>query len=1213
MKFAQLALLAMILVPCSVYAAGDGFTMATQLLVAARAGDTQRIQILVNNGADVNYVDSTGLSLVCTAIMNNDLRTAQILQMYGADASKCDRQIKNYTTRNSAGESQGVWGGLTTAQSVVLSALGAGAVVAGIFLLTDAFNHSNDNSSSGGGSGGGGSGGGGSGGGGTNTGTPLFGTAGLPNGPASLKTNYKYTDGFAVYYLQNLPSGGDDPVDNPFYPSFVLMNAYQNYLLLMRGYSPFARGYFGMRTLRNSDRSPLVLPDTVSGGRPVNVALVTANGINATTTSSLSDDIYFSWQDPTSSTVTGISNKYYNNLLSVSGSVNSVTEDASLVLWFDLSGSGTAIHNANAQPDDNTLVKIVGGYTPENYTADLFGFMPNGQMTIFRTGGGQAMAELETPVSSGTYTGDTISDGDTVELFGKTLTVTINGNAVSLSDATDTYYGYIGADGLLYIDSDNDGVVNMGYTMADNVITQTKQLQTSDYYNYGALARALSLRTNDVGGPGRSKTDVIANTSVISPLHSRDVETINAVMAVGPELGDYQTRLYELIAQYYGNTSSTDSGLSPVYNASVFFNQLNQAALYTKTNSMDDLSLPLVVFSTGASIQNTGSAYADELQLAGFENAAPIAYPNLEHLFMSVVAVGTSTSDVSEITPNTNGTPSGGLYELARWNDGTTYYKSRICGAAGTAVNGIDPWCFAAVGLTDDKATAAAAGAAGVLASAFHYMSPEQIFLLLALTADGPYLGRLTTTTGTGSGVMLSQTELAAYLRTMYVMPQEYASDDTQQYLENFKQVYGFGVINLERATTPGTNLYFYDGTNIVSSSNNAYWRAAVNTGLRSSSALNFGNNTISIAAYDVLESNDGSMQLPRIWENNVNFGNSGRHGLYMGDVLGDLRTRTDTDVTEKIGNLSFSLSQSARAYDDGMGGLDNMRFEYEYGNWNLIGDYQRYLTDGASRFVGMVNPVLALASNAVTGGISYSVGNWSFGARAFSGSVTDELLLANDPVISATYEPMQLGTITGAQSGIEWKNNHFGIHTNVGALHESNTLMGATTSGLFAMMGADTAFVDTDMFWAPSDFVRFGARVTFAHSTPNTQNESMFDLSPMDLNAFAFSADFGNLNIGASLPLAVWRGNMRYAYADYDIVRLDDGRYDIAVSDVGTRDIDVSARAREVRLNATYRHSFGEFTDGAFGFIYRIHPNNIDEFGNESLFMLKLTHRVGI
>ena len=58
---------------------------------------------------------------------------------------------------------------------------------------------------------------------------------------------------------------------------------------------------------------------------------------------------------------------------------------------------------------------------------------------------------------------------------------------------------------------------------------------------------------------------------------------------------------------------------------------------------------------------------------------------------------------------------------------------------------------------------------------------------------------------------------------------------------------------------------------------------------------------------------------------------------------------------------------------------------------------------------------------------------------------------------------------------------------------------------------------------------------------------------------------------------------------------------------------VDLSPIHREVRFTGEYRHNFGDFTDGAIGFIYRVNPNNTDVFGNESVFMMKLTHRLGI
>lgn len=1114
MKFIRFLVFAIVFAPLASFAAPSEFTVAAQLLAAAKNADIQQVQILVNNGANINYVDNTGLSLVCTALMNNDLRAAQILQMYGADASNCERQIKDYKNKNSPGRTGGLFGGLSTAQGLTLAAAGAAVVVGGLFLLTDVFDPDNDNDSSGGssGSGGGGSSGGGSA---SSEGSPLF-SSGLPYGPAFAGMNVSDTVAIKNLYSDNLAFyASGDMAD-----TFELMNAGENYLLLMRGYSPLARGYLGQRTLRNADNSPISLPDNYSGGRPVNVALITANGINAVENTSLDTDVYITWFDKTGS-VLGVSNKYYNNILNSTDTGHTVTEGGTDN--FDLSGNGTAIHNTGASSADNMLAKIVGGYTSAGSGTDFIGFMPNGQMTIYRTGGGQNSA--------------------------------------------------------------NESV---------------------DYYNYKALVDALSIRTNSTGG--RSRVDVIANLDVIEPLHLRTAPTIDSVLATGAD--NYSVFFPEFIGQTYGTASGATSGNLPSINAETFFVNLNTMSA---NNSFGTPSAPpLIVFSTGASVQNTGSNYLDAVQVAGFENAAPIIYQNLEHLFMSVVAVGVeSTASASSIAPDTDGVPVSGLYQLAQWPSGTgtdaTYYKSRICGAAGTGNNGaMDPWCFAAVGLTDEMAAAAAAGAAGVLTSAFYYMSPAQIFTLLALTADGPFLGRKTT------GGRFNEAELIAYLKTMYKLPNEFNPTDAQ-YLDTFKQVFGYGVINLERATTPGTNLYFFDGTNIVSASGNAYWRAATNTGFRASGALNLGRGAIDVAAFDMLESADGSMRLPRIWKNSFAFDDGGRHGLYMGDVLGDLRTRAPENNMVQVGKFSFGLTRSARAYNDNMDGLDNMRFEYADGNWKMSGDYQHYLTDGESRFTGMANPILSLASNAIDVGAGYNYNNWTFGARAFSGIVTDEGLVENDPVVSTMYEPMHLGTIVGAQSNVGWGNKSFGLNTAVGVMRENNTVLGAYGSGLMAIGNANTNYVDIDAFVAPFENVKLRARATFAWTRPGMENDAVMHMGDFTSNAFAAGIDIGNFTFGASMPLAVTHGGIDYAYANYDIVEDADGRYDLAISGTGLRRIDMVPHSRELRFNASYRHSFGPFTDGAVGFIYRVNPNNVREYGNESIFMLKLSHAIGI
>ena len=212
MKYIRIFLFALFLIPSTVFVASaatvnNEFMVAAQLLSAAKNADIQQVQALINSGANVNYVDSTGLSLVCTALMNNDLRAAQILQMYGADASQCDRQIKQYEARNKPDtDSGGLFSGLSSAQNIALAAAGAAVVVGGLFLLTDWLDPGNENANSGSGGGNRPGQGDGSGGDGTTSSTES-----IPIGPA-----YFTSDGEIAYsqsaYLANLqqwnPSAG---------------------------------------------------------------------------------------------------------------------------------------------------------------------------------------------------------------------------------------------------------------------------------------------------------------------------------------------------------------------------------------------------------------------------------------------------------------------------------------------------------------------------------------------------------------------------------------------------------------------------------------------------------------------------------------------------------------------------------------------------------------------------------------------------------------------------------------------------------------------------------------------------------------------------------------------------------------------------------------------------------------------------------------------
>ncbi len=1239
MKFIRVLLVALFMVPFAARAASSDFMVAAQLLAAAKNADIQQVQALVNNGADINFVDATGLSLVCTALMNNDVRAAQILQMYGADASKCDRQIKQYNSANKPRSTGGLFSGLSSTQGMALAAAGAAVVIGGLFLLTDVFDAGNENETAVSGSGnrpGQGDSGGNSG--------SLAAAFTLPYGPAMVDATAEQSYGENLNFYSPANPGVDSTgaqIFNSYYENFQLMSNgndsdykfAQNYLLMMHGYSPLARGYMGMRTLRRGDHTPFASSTlqqdfsigdlTMSGGRPVGVALITANGGNAAAKpagatsaekNSLDDKVSL-WTTVSGDTVVSVANtylsnlasKYYNNKIVPGASTGAeltgmyTVEDASKLSTFDLAGFGTVVNNTSATVVDDLLAKIVAGSDTGYGVADFFGFMPNGQLAIFRTGAGSVMVAVTGTPATGTYNmvGDAWAVGDTLDLFGRTLTVTaVNGNqivATATGGTTDyTYNAYIGTDGLLYIDSNADGAINQAYSMSGGVLTQTKELTTGDYLNYDALVRAAALyQAGDVsdGYSARSRPDVFANASVIAPLHTTSAKGIDDVLAAGATSELRRAQFKNFVNDYYDVDNDDDVGVS----ADWFFNDW-----------LGRPYSPLVIFSTGA--VETDSSLSGKTYTATFENAAPLTYSGLEHLFMSVAAVrqsGTGTSGAMTV----NGYTPANKYELSYWSMDGDYYKARACGVAGTGANGVDPWCFAAAGVTDELAVSAAAGAAGAVKSAFSYLSNQQVFALLALTADGPYLGTDV------NGNAYTKDALISYLDSMYKLPNDYQNrvDSGADYLEVFKEVFGYGLINLERATTPTTAIYYYNGTDIVSAGGNAYWRAATNTTFSSSAALNPRVASISAPFYDVLESIDGDMSLPRVWENEFSLGMGAARGLYMGDVLGDLKTRKEETPRVQIGNLGFSVAVSERAYVDNMGGLDNLQFDYSIGNVDLAAGYQHYFTNGASRFDGMSNPVLGLATNAVTSDVVYNSGAWSFGAHAFSGAITDEELLENDPTIASQYEPARLGLISGAGASIARNGERFGFTTSVGAVRESDTLLGAQTGGLLNLGAGRTTYVDSELRWGVADGVDLTARATFAHTTSDASGEFILGLTDLYSDAFAIGADIGNFSLSVSRPLAVRRGAMQYAYADYDVTEDADGNYDLVVRDAYIADVPLASETRELRINASYRRSLGEFTDGAIGFIYRHNPDNTDEFGDEGIFMLKFHHRLGV
>ena len=1135
MKFVRFLGVLLLLIPCvSIAADTSEFQNASRLLTAARRGDIQTVQFLINNGVDVNYVDSTGMSLVCTAVMNNDTRAIQVLQMYGADASQCDRQIKQYKQKTKVaakGEEYGFFSGLSSTHIIALSAVGVAAVVGGVVLLAKVFDKDNDNGSSGS-----------SGdrpnnnnGGNTTTETTKLFAQNLPYGPACSGTTCP--DDFSLWE--------DDNQD------FTYMSANGfNYLMVSHAYDAFVRGYLGMRTIRiTSDLAPFDLSslpytNVPGGGKPVNVAMITGNGVNATGSAV---DGLIPWVDSAKiasvqsicaqngsestecqnalAAATNVAHKFFNYTGTSAGTDEN---DA-----FDLSGAGTVF--GSATDADAKLTKIIAGWEEGGRSSgDYYGFIPNGQLTVYRTGNGQSW---------------------------------------------------------------NSG---------------TSEWDVADYKNYAAINDALRLQSSS-----SFVVNAIANLSLpvgASNLGYATVDTAK-VLDYAASTTTLKKAVYSGLIDNYYNLNTADDTTTYTMPSGVIASGKqsdNAAAAFTYMENYRDSStvkVPLLINPAGHSLFNA-LLYP---MTATFENFAPVVYNGLENIFMTVVAVqpadGTSGDSISGYSAS-----GSGKLELSTWedaNDSSINYSSRMCGLAGTGNGGaMNPWCFAAPGVTDLDATAAMAGSVALVQSAFDYMTPKQVFLLLALTADGPYLG----TNPETNLAWTSDSVLIEYLKTMYSLPSNLDSSDAQ-YLNSFKNAFGYGMINLERATRPTTNVYFYssDTNTIVSGSNKAYWRNATTTTSRASSVLSLANRgAIKTSFFDVIESSDGSISLPRVWNTNFSETGNSKHGLYMGDVLADFNVDATNKHTNQVGNISFDMAMSPRAYNDNLNGLDNLRVAFTNEKYDMSADYQRYLTDGESRFSGRANGVLSLVTNSVATGARYKYGNFAFGGRAFSGTITDESLLENDPVVSAQFEPGRLGLANGAAMDTEYATDKFKFNVAIGNLHETNTVLGMYSDGILTMRGGDTQYVDVVTEYKPFTNVKLSARGTFANTTVDTIGGLISDVSDIKSNAFALEVDVGGFDFTASMPLATVGGKVGYDYAEFDVVE-NNGNYEIAMNNPHVEYIDLAKQKRELRFSSSYKQSIGQWTDAGVGFIYRVNPNNTDAFGNESIFMFKLHHRLGI
>ena len=1142
------------------------FNMSAQMLQAARIGDTATIERLLMAGANINYRDATGMSIVCTALMNGDIRAAQILQTYGADASQCDRQARRYQAMQPQYEKQGMFTGLSDQQNLVLVGGAAALAVGGLYMFGGGFGMPGNNLS-GGGSGdrptGNNPGGGGPG---TGTGNPTERIT-IQYGPLQWNTNANrprpefdlqgsmnlWSDNLNADFVRMSGAMNPerlDPID-PFQSYFIIRNniavpaqqfRHQNYLTIMGGYASLARGYTGQIVARGG---PNNLPLEINANTimsPITVALITANGINPIGTA---------YRNARTGCPPGVDQGSPGCTLYTYRNLNS---DGSERGGFDFSGAGTVFNtnHFNTNPYLNTatgmdtlLAQIIIGNRSYAYSGgDFLGFMPNGQLALYRTGGGW----LHT-ANLGAFSVDVTIGGSAL-----TSTLTFDGNDyVFGTDFTiDPRTGHV-----IFIGGARDGqrMAAQGNNLFD--------VERQAYRNFDALNHALTQATST----GRqSPGTVIANAAILDSMRDRNTTTINDLMIV-PEAQRANAFFHEIITHYSNGITAANIDINN--SARNFFQNIN-------SNS------PFVIFSAG---EHRLEGVINGTQFATFENAAPLLFSNTRGRFLTATAVQytAGTSGVNQAA----GEVSGGLFRLSEYSlfnaDGTyETFRARACGIAGTGTGAIDPWCFAVAGLTGEQAVSTLAGVAGVLQGAFSYMSNDQIFRLMALTSDGRALSQ-------------AQLEARYELPLDMLVRLDGLSGDARsaEWMRAFNETFGYGLANLERATRPGEQLLFFGNSTRVGDGRwtGAYSGALAAAGTQAATTFQasnaFGGDpmTISMPMFGFVQAYNGE-SMPLVFQNDIQVGGE-RHGLHLIDLLNEIDFDKDDDAP-------IRLSMTA----DGMA-VRSLRVNFAGDDYKFGGEFRERL--GFNTFDND-NPIQNVAGIMTSAFYEREIGG-GFNHRFsfFGGQVTDEGLLQHDPSLADRWMPVALGTVYGFDSSVGVDTGLGMFRFGGGYMHEDNTTLGAYTGGLFNFGGGETIYANAEV-----RIGAFTARYMAAQTRTNPGTDGFIaGLSNLYSDAYSLNADFGRWSFNVSRPLAITRGTLSHVQTDWEIIDNGIGMGMDLETNSYINDISLAANNRETRAAFLYQPDIkSERTRLAFGVVARHNPNNMAGF--EGIGMMK-------
>ena len=584
----------------------------------------------------------------------------------------------------------------------------------------------------------------------------------------------------------------------------------------------------------------------------------------------------------------------------------------------------------------------------------------------------------------------------------------------------------------------------------------------------------------------------ISNTDIV--LQDYAIESIE-----GDETTVAGFALNKPIEEVYGSSAATAYHLVA----------LNDAIFVVGTGTSGSNTVENGVVTIGTEIQQKDATLSAGVPLTHISDTNT-GSPDIANYFLSATAVQADSNAINGYVLTSYAQPCGSTARYCLSAPGGTGVmgdkgdKGNLYSTVTTNQDEID------YNYAEDFGTSAAAavvaGAAAVLKGAYPHLSSREIVTLLEKTATP--LGACSVS-GATEGTTLGSDVCHA------------ANDGITDGNQYYSKLYGWGLVNLEKATKPVGTLWVHDGDSVSTESYNTY--TVSNSKLMSAPMIskNFLNALpSSFTAFDSYNRPFAvnTKSLLSVHTARKEFDDDFKAFMHGRDVMrlepNDQFTMSYAPRTSnRSSQMKTGLMEVAMDF-----GKTNLGFYYTEDTLNSRGNYfERPLNNP---FVQIQEAYGAEAKYNLTSKLTLGMG-YATGKNGFLGDGDKDFDAPENRVSMVSTEAVYKAT-----KSVVFKASY-------GVMEEQDSVLGMMGSGAFKMNGASTTFVSAGVEIKPTDKFKLNLAYTYGWTRPE-QSSGLMSLSRLTADGFAAVAQYhlnsdNMLGVSVSSPLKIRSGKVAF------------------------------------------------------------------------------------